>query len=64
MLEKPDTNWEDIPEKERYRVHIRSERLRVPGGWVVRSVAGSMERTNVQQTFVADAAHTWELRPE
>ncbi len=43
----------------------QSSRLKVPGGWIVRTVlrydTGEGAGCAVEQTFVADAGHDWEL---
>jgi len=36
-----------------------TSRLKVPDGWLVRTIAGI--RNNVAMTFVPDVGHTWEL---
>ena len=46
------TKWEDIDD--------RSERLKVPGGWIVRSDSGSYEG-GVHQIFIEDPNYEWKL---
>ncbi len=57
--------WEQIPEPEdttKARVSVMSHRLKVPGGWIVRTVTNIFGNgTSSSQTFVADADHSWEL---
>lgn len=52
--------WEKIQDKP----HIYSDRLRVPGGWIVRTVVAfdRMEGSaaSAVQTFVEDPNHYWE----
>lgn len=38
-----------------------SERLKVPGGWIVRSWI-SYNGSSVHQIFIADVNHAWELQ--
>ena len=42
------------------RIDDRSERLKVPGGWIVRSDSGSYEG-GVHQIFIEDINHEWRL---
>ena len=46
--------WEEIDSNE------KSDRLKVPGGWIVRSWTGSMQG-GVHQIFIKDDDHTWVL---
>ena len=45
--------WEEIEES--------TERLAVPGGWLVRSWASGYQTRAIAQTFVADVNHEWVL---
>ena len=38
-----------------------SSRLKVPGGWIVRTVVISGSGSSLVQTFVADSSHSWRL---
>ncbi|HQK99447.1 MAG TPA: hypothetical protein PK090_01675 [Smithellaceae bacterium] len=46
--------------------HVQTSRLKVPGGWLVRSVVkyDTAEGTGcaVDQTFVSDPNHDWDLK--
>lgn len=55
--------WEPINESDpRSLPPIYSHRLKVPGGWIVRTVMCSYNSGGgVAQTFVADAEHAWKL---
>jgi len=46
--------WEAIPD-----MFCKSQRLKVPGGWVVRSMNCGVNPTIIIQTFVEDRYHTW-----
>ncbi len=62
--------WEDIE----FNSYCRSQRLRVPNGWVVRSLFGLRKENDntcymsersgvsVHQIFVEDARNTWKLK--
>ncbi len=46
-----------------------THRLKVPGGWIVRTMSlwgriGGVESGSEALTFFPDPAHTWELEPE
>ena len=61
--------WERIPEPIEARaglVNCFSNRLEVPGGWIVRTIcvnASSGGGAYVTHTFIPDALHEWELKP-
>jgi len=38
-----------------------TDRLRVPGGWIVRSLKVYGDGCSVHQVFIEDKNHTWEL---
>ncbi|MBT5338646.1 hypothetical protein HN643_04585 [Candidatus Falkowbacteria bacterium] len=41
---------------------VLSGRLKVPGGWLVRTIVSRYKSgADVEQTFVADAGHEWKL---
>ena len=53
--------WEEIPRST--NIHsCMSDRLEVPGGWIVRSVyyVASLG-VSIHQVFVTDPKHTWRL---
>ncbi len=51
--------WERIPGSDEPAI---SHRLKVRGGWIVRSVyTGYKEGAAIAQTFVADPDHEWKL---
>lgn len=51
--------WERIPGSDDPAI---SHRLRVHGGWIVRSVyTGYHSGAAISQTFVPDPAHEWKL---
>lgn len=57
--------WELLgPIKEDSSFEGYSERLKVPGGWIVRTIARTFHVVHTSQTFVADEAHTWSLKKE
>lgn len=41
-----------------------SDRLKVPGGWVVRSIVIGNGNRDVNQVFVTDPKHEWVLAEE
>jgi len=45
------------------RIDKETERMEVPGGWIVRSTVGAAYHVQnaVHQIFVADSNHTWRL---
>lgn len=44
------------------RIDTTTERMPVPGGWIVRSiVTNSLNAIAVHQVFVADPQHLWEI---
>ncbi len=47
-------SWQQL--KDREGSEISSDRLKVPGGWIVRSVISGA----IEQTFVADPLYVWE----
>jgi len=47
-------SWEQL--KDREDSEISSDRLKVPGGWLIRSVVQGA----IVQTFVEDPMYTWE----
>ncbi len=65
--------WETIPDSEPkktdfYEETCRSERMRVPGGWIVRSTTtiygpttGSAGGISVSQIFIVDHTHEWKI---
>jgi len=58
--------WENIQEKDdglTDSISTRSHRLRVPGGWVVRTITTRISGNAVAaaQTFVEDPDHKWTL---
>jgi hypothetical protein len=46
------------------RIDTTTDRLRVYGGWIVRSFAGYVENKTVHQVFVQDEGHRWTLTEE
>lgn len=48
--------WEPIVQESNGRW---TDRLNVPGGWIVRTVDASKCPASIAQTFVADEDHTW-----
>lgn len=58
--------WQKLPTaSNESAVYCESDRLKVPGGWIVRSFvgySGSSSKTgcHVVQTFVQDPDHLWE----
>ncbi len=58
--------WEKLPESEEMLDQgddkILSYRMKVPGGWLVRSIATRYKGgTSVHHVFVADVEHQWQL---
>ena len=39
-------------------------RLKVPGGWIVRTIVMTEAGTSVAQTFVEDPEHEWKLEQQ
>ena len=52
--------WEVIEHDERSKGD-RTERLKVPGGWIVRSHCAGVTGIAIAQTFVADPEYAWKL---
>jgi hypothetical protein len=49
--------WESLPDRK-----MDSERLKVPGGWIVRSFwSGFGGAGGIHQVFIADPNHEWRL---
>lgn len=57
----PEIKWEAIPEAPNSTLtSISSARLRVPGGWIVRTIVSRLNAgVSIKQTFVRDPAHEW-----
>lgn len=64
---KPGKHWEVIDQETGMTgmtgKHTTSmcSRLKVPGGWLVRTVTSTYRGVGVAQTFVADEDHAWRL---
>ena len=43
------------------QISSNSERLQVPGGWIVRSRFAVTYGAAITQTFIVDPEHTWVL---
>jgi hypothetical protein len=60
--------WEEISKEELppgNTARIHSDRLKVPGGWIVRSsIGGYNVGAGISQTFIADPMHEWKLEEE
>jgi len=57
--------WEKIQEKMGSEHTSESHRLKVPGGWIVRTMVSRYHAgADVAHTFVADPQHEWVLEPE
>jgi len=59
--------WEQIKDRgQRWgdNVQMSSSRLKVPNGWIVRSVAASSNGTSTDQVFVADPLHEWKVETQ
>jgi len=57
--------WETIEKvniEEGNRSKIYSDRLRVPGGWIVRSYTTWNNSRAIHQIFVADEHHIWDIK--
>jgi hypothetical protein len=56
--------WEKISEPAGVvGLNVFSCRLRVPGGWIIRTVASEHESgVHVSMVFVTDPTHMWELQ--
>lgn len=60
------TGWEKIAQAQDSSVTgnttgTTSERLKVPGGWLVRTVVVHYRGAAVDQAFVSDPGHEWTL---
>ena len=57
---KTDGKWEKLDDGQS---DSDSHRLKVPGGWIIRTVSKtfSRESLNVAQTFVPDPKHDWNI---
>lgn len=54
--------WEKLKGPGSESCDVESARLKVPGGWIVRTIASRYEAgVDVSQTFVADVHHDWKL---
>ncbi|WP_429885749.1 hypothetical protein [Geoalkalibacter halelectricus] len=52
-------NKETIEIFSKHHKHVASERLKVPGGWVVRTIA-NRDSVAIDQIFVSDPNHEWQ----
>jgi len=41
-----------------------TDRMKVPGGWIVRSLKVYGEGCSIHQVFIEDKNHTWKLKEE
>ncbi|MRS02797.1 hypothetical protein EG832_06175 [bacterium] len=53
--------WEVVRES---GSHIKSDRHKVPGGWIVRTFKSDEYGLTEEQTFVSDPLHKWKLYGE
>jgi hypothetical protein len=56
--------WEKLIDPSQYQggMDVKSSRLSIPGGWIVRTVVTSSSgHVEAVQTFVEDACHDWKL---
>lgn len=53
--------WEIIPVDDKHQ--YETCRLKVPGGWLVRTRYASFEITALACVFFEDPTHTWEFSP-
>lgn len=51
--------WEEL--KEKFEGRAESARLKVPDGWLVRTIVKCYENIEVCMIFVSDPNHDWEL---
>lgn len=58
VIEK-ELNWEKIDDTRQNR--SPSSRLKVPGGWIVRSETGAYDG-GIHQIFIADSLHEWRIK--
>jgi hypothetical protein len=61
--------WEEIPNPDpgSLMIDISSHRLRIPDGWIVRTIACNVSTGGgiaVSHTFVHDPVHQWELETQ
>jgi len=52
--------WMEITEWE--RISETSDRLMVPGGWIVRSRIYTSNGCSVHQIFIEDLMHEWKIK--
>lgn len=56
--------WQIVPDLKPVETNqtLESHRLKVPGGWIVRSITSRYQAgADVSQIFVADPEHKWQL---
>lgn len=51
-----DGKWENMGDY--------TTRLKVPGGWIVRTFTGSYNGGCCHQIFIGDVNHTWKIKKE
>ena len=54
--------WQPLQENKDTRkgnIRLASDRLKVPGGWIVRTIVG-YDSDAVDQIFVSDPNHAWQ----
>ena len=44
------------------RIDADTDRMKVPGGWIVRSRYWMHSGCGIHQIFISDVEHTWTLR--
>jgi len=54
--------WERIPDPTAIpSTDLSSSRLRVPGGWLVRTIVSRADAVHVALIFVSDPANLWKM---
>jgi len=58
-----ETDTKNVLNEDHHPVSTYSDRLEVPGGWIVRTIVNIYNSgVSVHQVFVPDPEHLWELK--
>lgn len=59
VKQKPE--WEGVTQCAHRNSYECTDRMRVPGGWIVREQSGGENEISVALCFVPDPNHEWEI---
>jgi len=54
------TDWEELQEPK--KAHAQSYRMKVHGGWIVRTCVTRKNKADVRHVFITDIFHQWEAK--